>query len=73
MVTGKELVTKCVDQTIPLSVHGNNLRMAGHKVGFPAQITATLCGVIESRVPFGYEDEAGFHYGASSADWFFTI
>jgi len=24
-------------------------------------------------VPFGYEDEGGFHYGASLADWFFTI
>jgi hypothetical protein len=73
MVTGKELVTKCVGQTTPLSVESNSRRVTGHKVRFPARVTAALCGAIESRVPFGYEDEAGFHYGASSADWFFTI
>ena len=66
-------MTKGVDQTVPLSVDGNREQMAGHKAGFPARIAAMLCGMIESRVQFGYEDEAGFHYGPSPADWFFTI
>jgi hypothetical protein len=73
MVTGKELTARCVEQTKPLPSEGNIMRIAGLGVGFPVRSLVKLCGVIESRVPFGYEDEEGFHYGASSADWFFTI
>ncbi len=58
---------------MPLTVDGNTLRNAGHKVGLPVRIVARLGGVIESQVPIGYEDEGGFHYGANLADWFFTI
>jgi len=73
MPIGRELATKGVDQTVSLIVGGNYQRTAGFKPGFPARIAATLRRVIESRAPFGCEVEAGFHNGASSADWFFTI
>ncbi len=73
MVTGKELATGHVDQTMTLPSDGNIIRIAGYKVGLPVCIVTRLCGVIESRVPIGYEDEGGFHYGANLADWFFSI
>ncbi len=73
MITGKELTTGHVGQTMPLPSDGNIMRIAGHKVGLPVRIVAKFCGVIESQVPIGYEDEGGFHYGANLADWFFSI
>jgi hypothetical protein len=73
MVTGKELTAGCVEQTMPLSSDGNIMRVAGHKAGLLVRIVTQLCGMVEAYVPFGYEDEGGFHYGANLADWFFTI
>jgi hypothetical protein len=73
MVTGKELTAGYVEQTLPLSSDGNITQTVGHRVGFPVWIVAKLCGVMESRVPVGYEDKGGFHYGADLADWFFII
>jgi len=73
MVTGKELVTGHVNRTMPELVDGNHVGMFGPGKGFLIRNILRLCGVVESRVPFGYEDEDGFHYGASTADWFFTI
>jgi hypothetical protein len=73
MVTGKELATGNVDRAMPLTVDGNTMRIAGHKDGVPVGVIAMLCGVMESRVPVGYEDEDGFHYGANLADSFFAI
>jgi len=73
MITGKELTTGHVDQTGPLSPDGNIMQIAGYKVGLPVRIVAKLCGVIETQVPIGYEDEGGFHYGANLADGFFSI
>lgn len=73
MVTDKESATGYVDHTVPVPSDGNIMRIAGHKVGFPVGITTKLCGMIESQVPVGYEDEGGFHYGADMAGWFFSI
>ena len=73
MVTGKELTAGYVDQTMPLTVDSDTMRIAGHKVRLPVRIVAKWCGVMESQVPVGYEDEGGFHYGADMADWFFSI
>ena len=73
MVAGNELATKSAGQTMPLTVDSNTIRIAGRQVGLTVRIVAKLCGVIESRVPIGYEDEGGFHHGADRADWFFSI
>jgi hypothetical protein len=67
------LTTGRVDRTMPLTVDRNTLRIAGHEVGSLVRIIAKLCGVMESQVPIGYEDEGGFHYGANLTDWFFSI
>jgi len=67
MVTGKELTAGYVDRTMPLTVDGNTMRIAGHKAGVSVRITAKLCSLIESQVPVGYEDEGGFHYGTDMA------
>ena len=64
MVTGKELATGNTDRAMPLTVDGNTMQIEGHKAGSPVRIIAMLCGVMETRVPVGYEDEGGFHYGA---------
>ena len=73
VVTGKELTAGFVEKTTPLSSDGNIMRVAGHKLGLLVRIVAQLCGMVEAHVPFGYEDEGGFHYGADVADWFFII
>jgi len=67
MVTGNELVTGRADRTLPQPVDGDSARITGRKVGFPIWKIAKLYGVIKSRVPIGYEDEEGFHYGANLA------
>ncbi|MFZ1072466.1 MAG: hypothetical protein WAO21_03425 [Verrucomicrobiia bacterium] len=73
MVTGNGLATGHVDPMMPLTVDSNTIRIAGHQFGLPFRVIARLCGMIESRVPIGYEDEGGFHYGVNLADWFFSI
>jgi len=67
MVTGKELVTGRVGQTLPQPAGGSSARTTGRKVGFSIRKIAKLYGMIKSRVPIGYEDEEGFHYGANLA------
>src|SRR5208282_955197 len=73
MVTGNGLTAGHVDRTMPLTVDSNTMPIAGQKVGLPVRIVVKLCGVVESQVPIGFEDEGGFHYGADMAGWFFTI
>ena len=34
-----------------------------HPARFLIRIVATICQAIISRVPVGYEDETGFHFG----------
>ncbi len=36
------------------------------KAVFPVRIIGKVCAAIASRVPVGYEDEAGFHYGRNA-------
>jgi len=67
MVTGKELAAGRADQERPLSLEDNHRQFAGRQVAFPVHMVAKLCDAIASRVPFGYEDENGFHYGADLA------
>jgi hypothetical protein len=67
MVTGKELATGRVDRATPLVPDSKSMQVEGHKVGSPVRIIAKLCGVMKSKVPVGYEDEGGFHFGADLA------
>ena len=67
MVTGKELAASGAEQERPLSLKDEHLQSSGCQVGFSARMVARLCDVIASRVPSGYEDEYGFHYGADLA------
>jgi hypothetical protein len=68
MVTGKALATEGAGRKNAPSVGGNHLRVAGRGVGFPARMIARLRSVIGSRVPFGYQDTAGFHFGTQAAE-----
>jgi hypothetical protein len=72
MIAGSQLAERHVEQTMP-SLSANTLRIAWHEVRFPVRIIAKLRAAIEARVPVGYEDETGFHYGADAKDWFFSI
>jgi hypothetical protein len=76
MIAGSQLAERHVEQTMPSSSANTlriALRIAWHEVRFPVRIIAKLRAAIEARVPVGYEDETGFHYGADAADWFFSI
>ena len=72
MIAGSQLAERHVEQTMSSS-SASTLRIAWHEVRFPVRIIAKLRAAIEARVPVGYEDETGFHYGADAADWFFSI
>jgi hypothetical protein len=73
MVTGTQLETTQAVKTAPLPLERNNGRIAWYKVGSPVRIIALLRATIETRAPVGYEDDAGFHYGADASAWFFSI
>ena len=73
MVAGKELATGDADRGMPLIVARNTRQMGRHQVGFPLRGIVKWLGLMETRVPVGYEDEDGFHYGADLAGWFFSI
>lgn len=66
MVTGAQLATKEVVQMMPLPLDRNKGRIAWYKIGSPVRIIAILRATVEALVPVGYEDEAGFHYGAEA-------
>jgi hypothetical protein len=72
MIADSQLAERQVEQTMPWSSAGN-LRIAWHEVRFPVRIIAKLRAAIEARVPVGYADETGFHYGMKASDWFFSI
>jgi hypothetical protein len=46
----------------------NAVQTAGPKAGLPVRIIAKWHAAIASRVPIGYEDETGFHYGVKAGD-----
>jgi hypothetical protein len=73
MVTGNELARGHGDETMPRTDDGSAFRIEGHNVGLSVRIVAKLCRVMKFQVPVGYEDEAGFHYGADIAGEFFSI
>ena len=44
------------------------LQAAWHKAGFRSQIIGKWRAAVASRVPIGYEDETGFHYGVKPGE-----
>jgi hypothetical protein len=69
---------KRVPGTIWLTLLGSSpLRMQfkrhAQEAVFPVRIIAKLCAAIASRVPVGFEDEIGFHYGRNDGDCLILI
>ncbi len=50
-----------------LTSGGDSLQSAGPEAGSAVQVIIKLQATIEARVPVGYEDENGFHFGAEAA------
>jgi len=73
VIAGNQLAGRSVGQMMPLPFERQARRIAWHRVGSPTRIIQILNAAIEARVPIGYEDETGFHYGTDTRDWSFTI
>ena len=73
MIAGSQLAEPGVDPKAVLSSAGDVLPKAGNEAGFLVGLIMKLRAAIEVRVPVGYQDKTGFHYGANATDWFFTI
>jgi hypothetical protein len=66
MIVGTQLASRRIDQMMHLPLNRNaTRRMAWHEVGSPVRIMAILRATIAVRIPVGYQDEAGFHYGTA--------
>ena len=63
-----ELAEQNIAPKMPSQAAGNVVTPAGHEARFPVRIIAKLRAAIASRVPVGYEDETGFHYGVKAGD-----
>ena len=68
VIATKWLAKKCLERTMALPSGGDGLQSAGPEAGSAVQIITKLRSTIEARVPVGYEDENGFHFGADAAD-----
>ena len=71
MVTGNELGTGKADEGSPVPVESVHERGAGLGAGVLVRGVVKLRDAIRSRVPIGYQDDEGFHYGTSLAGWIF--
>jgi hypothetical protein len=63
-----KLAERFVSPTMPLPSARKAVPTAGPNAGFPVRIIAKWRAAIASRVPVGYEDETGFHYGVKTGD-----
>jgi hypothetical protein len=50
-----------------LPFESNALEIEWFGVRFQVRIITKMCAAITSRMPVGYEDETGFHYGVAEA------
>ena len=57
--------------TTALPFESNAIEIEWREVRFPVRIITKVCKDITFRVPVGYEDETGFHYGVAEAQPFF--
>jgi len=69
MVTGTELAGKPSAEAVPPTLDRHDGSGAWYRISSPMQLIATLRASIRARVPVGYEDESGFHYGAEASGW----
>jgi hypothetical protein len=53
--------------TTALPLESNAIEIEWRGVRFLVRIITKMCETIISRVPVGYEDETGFHYGLAEA------
>jgi hypothetical protein len=53
--------------TKALPCESNAIELEWREVRFPVRIITKVCEAIASRMPVGYEDETGFHYGVAEA------
>jgi hypothetical protein len=72
MITGSQLAGRHGEQTMSSS-SASTLQIVWQEVGFPVRVIMKLRAAFAARVPVGYEDETGFHYGLRAPDWFFSI
>jgi hypothetical protein len=68
VIATKWLAKKCLERTMLLPSGGDSLQAAGPEAGSAVQVITKLRASIEARVPLGYEDENGFHFGADATD-----
>ena len=40
--------------------------VSSHCAGFPARVKSWFTGIFHNSIPYGYEDETGFHFGKPS-------
>jgi len=66
MITGIQLSDERIESMMPLPVGPSAIEVTWHEVRFPVRIMTKLYNAIESRIPVGYEDETGFHYGVKA-------
>jgi hypothetical protein len=52
---------------MPLSLGPSAIDVKWREARFPVRIVARLIDAIESRIPVGYEDQTGFHYGVKAS------
>ncbi|MGD0207592.1 MAG: hypothetical protein ABSC89_08310 [Verrucomicrobiota bacterium] len=53
--------------TTALPCESNPIELARRGARFLVRIITKVCEAITSRMPVGYEDETGFHYGVAEA------
>jgi len=73
MVISRQLASERLVPSMPLPLVRDGGRIAWYQIGSPARIAAILRASLEARVPIGYQDDSGFHYGVQAPEWFFTI
>jgi hypothetical protein len=73
VIAANWLAKRCLERTMALPSSGSVLQTRVPEVGPAIQIIKKLRATLESRVPVGYEDETGFHYGADVTDCSFKV
>ena len=68
VIATKWLAKRCLAHPTALPSGGNAVQTTGSYDGSAVQVITRLRATIEARVPVGYEDETGFHYGADVTD-----
>jgi hypothetical protein len=66
MITGVQLTDERLESVMPLELGPSLMDVKWYEARFPVRIIAKLFSAVESRIPVGYEDETGFHYGVKA-------